>query len=444
MWVISGRPTRSASSRASSSGADADAAGGVLVDARLDAQDQVAVGIDDRLRQIEIAIVEVGELPGRRDQPDRGEVQEREDARPARLGDEAAEPGPGIGSGRADVEPGRHPGARRDRIGLDAPVGRAPVDVGVQIDQPGRHDPARGVDHLARGGAVEIRRDLDDAAVPDRDVERALQPRPWVDDLTTHDQGVVNLVARRPRLPSRPHSSHAPTSTRSRNRISGARQPSRATSRTCGFAIALRLRLALRRLPHPRLRTIIGEHERRSGVAPRHVQGHRSGAGDRFRVSDESSGPSRRREQREPLSGFDGHRRDIHRRRRLRRGDGRVRRGQGINHASGSDPGRLRRARPGGRLASRHRLHRPRHDAGAERLPAAARRKDPPAGDPRRRRRLPHRPRQPRCASTTSTTANRRRSSPAATSSRSAAGSTTPARNWSRSTRRRSARRRSE
>ena len=102
-------------------------------------------------RQIEVAVVEVGELPGRRDQPDRGEIQEREDARPARLGDEAAKSGPGVGAGRADVEPGRHAGARRNRIGLDAPVGRTPVDVGVQVDQPGGHDRTGGVDHLARG-----------------------------------------------------------------------------------------------------------------------------------------------------------------------------------------------------------------------------------------------------------------------------------------------------
>ena len=50
-------------------GTDADAARGVLVDARLDAQDQVAIGVDDRLRQIDVAVVEIGELPGRRDQP---------------------------------------------------------------------------------------------------------------------------------------------------------------------------------------------------------------------------------------------------------------------------------------------------------------------------------------------------------------------------------------
>ena len=60
-----------------------------------------------------------------------------------RLGDEVAEAREVEGAGGADVEPGGDAGARGDRVGLDAPVGGAPVDVGVQVDEAGRDDAGR-------------------------------------------------------------------------------------------------------------------------------------------------------------------------------------------------------------------------------------------------------------------------------------------------------------
>ena len=46
MWTISGSSTRSAGSRARAQRLDAGAARGVAVDARLDAEDDVAVAVD--------------------------------------------------------------------------------------------------------------------------------------------------------------------------------------------------------------------------------------------------------------------------------------------------------------------------------------------------------------------------------------------------------------
>jgi hypothetical protein len=59
---------------------DADATGGALVDPGLDAEDEVAIGFDDGRGQLDIPVFGVGELPRRRDQPDRGQVEQREDA----------------------------------------------------------------------------------------------------------------------------------------------------------------------------------------------------------------------------------------------------------------------------------------------------------------------------------------------------------------------------
>ena len=72
-----------------------------------------------------------------------------------------------------------------------------------------------------------------------------------------------------------------------------------------------------------------------------------------------------------------------------------------------SDRRRLRRAGDRDRLARRDRLHRPWHDAGPERLFAAARRKGDAAGDPGRGRHLSHRAAATACVSMTCTIANR-------------------------------------
>ena len=74
---------------------------------------------------------------------------------------------------------------------------------------------------------------------------------------------------------------------------------------------------------------------------------------------------------------------------------GTLRRRQVVDDAARPHGGRLAALEQVDRLACRDRLHGARHDAGAQRLPAAPRRARAAARHARRRRRLPHRPRQP-------------------------------------------------
>ena len=53
-------------------------------------------------------------------------------------------------AGRAGVVPGRHAGARGDRVGVDAPVGQLVEDVRVQVDEARRDDLPGRVDHARR------------------------------------------------------------------------------------------------------------------------------------------------------------------------------------------------------------------------------------------------------------------------------------------------------
>ena len=60
---------------------DAGAARGVAIDARLDAEHEIPVQIDQPATEVDVAVVEVGELEGRCGQPDRRDVEQRIDAR---------------------------------------------------------------------------------------------------------------------------------------------------------------------------------------------------------------------------------------------------------------------------------------------------------------------------------------------------------------------------
>ena len=196
--------------------ADAGAAGGVLVDARLDAEDDVAVLVDHLRRERHVAIVEIRQLPGRPDQANRGDVEQRKGANLVGLDHVAAEAGEVVGAGAADVEPGGDAGAGGDRIGVDAPVGRAPVDVGVEIDQARRDVLTAGVMHLRGCRLVDAGFDGGDLSILDGDVELARIPGTRIDHFAARNQQIVcwraatlsvrhapsleNLLQRAPRL----------------------------------------------------------------------------------------------------------------------------------------------------------------------------------------------------------------------------------------------------
>ena len=79
-------------------------------------------------------------------------------------------------AGRAYVEPGCHAAAGRDRVGADAVEAAAVIDVGMEIDKPGRYVLAAGV-HDAKGRlGRDVRVDRGDAVALDRHIQTAAVP----------------------------------------------------------------------------------------------------------------------------------------------------------------------------------------------------------------------------------------------------------------------------
>src|SRR5207244_398736 len=107
-----------------------------------------------------------------------------------RLDDPALEAGEAVGAGRADVEPGGHAGARRDRVRLDAPVRAAPVDVRVEVDEAGGDDLAGRVDQLADVVGRQVAVDRRDPIADDPDVEASALVGAGIDELAALDQQV--------------------------------------------------------------------------------------------------------------------------------------------------------------------------------------------------------------------------------------------------------------
>ncbi len=184
----------------------ADTSCGVAVDSRLDPEDQIAILVDDQLGEIDIQVIGVRQFPGRRDQTNRRQVQQRERANPARLDDESAEAGERIRSRTADIQPGRHPADRGDRVRLDTPVGDAPVDMCVQIDEARRHDLPTRVDDTRRVRRVDPGSDCRDLPAADRDIQLPVNFRGRVDHSPAADHGVV-LTCLHLSLPSLPAAS---------------------------------------------------------------------------------------------------------------------------------------------------------------------------------------------------------------------------------------------
>ena len=130
-------------------------AAGLGADARLDADDDVRVLARRRAAFVRVEQPHVGALAdhhvlGEGEDAGKRDVDVGQDARPGRLDHVLAEAGEIACAGAAGVDEGRRAAAPRDRLGVDAQRGAAPVDVRVQVDQPRRDDPSADVAHLAR------------------------------------------------------------------------------------------------------------------------------------------------------------------------------------------------------------------------------------------------------------------------------------------------------
>ena len=111
-----------------------------------------------------------------------GDVQVGEDLGLAALDDVLAEALEVAGPGRADVEPGRRPGAARQLVGVDAQRGAAPIDVGMEVDHA-RHDDSATDLALDLGRArLRVGAQGRDLAVLEGDVQHLVGARARIDD----------------------------------------------------------------------------------------------------------------------------------------------------------------------------------------------------------------------------------------------------------------------
>jgi hypothetical protein len=82
-------------------------------------------------------------------------------------------------------------GLAAEVLGVDAERGAAPVDVGVEIDQPRRHDRAGEVADLSAGVGGEIGRDPGDLAAGERDVGHGIELLRGIDDTRPSQDEVI-------------------------------------------------------------------------------------------------------------------------------------------------------------------------------------------------------------------------------------------------------------
>ena len=162
-------------------------AAGDPADAHLHADDQIAVLVDHahalgRIEQPDIdALPDHDRLAEGKDAGE-GDVQIGQDADRRRLDDVAAESGKVAGAGAAGIDQGGGAAAPRDRGSIDPDRGAAPIDVGVQIDQPGRDEQADDVAGVVRG-LIDALADGDDFPAGESDVASGVDPLRGIDEV---------------------------------------------------------------------------------------------------------------------------------------------------------------------------------------------------------------------------------------------------------------------
>jgi hypothetical protein len=109
-----------------------------------------------------------------------GNVQIDQDADPARLDHMPAEAREVAGPGATGVDAGGDRAHPREFLGVDAERGAAPVDMGVQVDQPRRHDQSGNIADGATAG-VQAGADRGDLAAGEGDVGDAVDALRRVD-----------------------------------------------------------------------------------------------------------------------------------------------------------------------------------------------------------------------------------------------------------------------
>ncbi len=157
--------------------------------ADLDAERDVLVLGHAAGGQLDVGVVDVQHLGhGKAGQAVVGDVHEGEEAR-ARLGHaQPAKGGEVVGAGVARAD--RRGGARQRHqlVGGQADGRAIGIDVGVQVDDPRRHQAAARIDHVPHAIGGDVGGDGGDAPVPDGDVARGGQILAGIDHLSALDQ----------------------------------------------------------------------------------------------------------------------------------------------------------------------------------------------------------------------------------------------------------------
>ena len=106
------------------------------------------------------------------------------------------------GAGAAGVDRGRNPGAAAEILGVDAERRAAPIDVGVQIDQP-RSDDCAGHVAVVRSLGVQVGADAGDLAVCEGYVGHGIELLRGIDQARPSQDEVVGHCKQPPQLPAR-------------------------------------------------------------------------------------------------------------------------------------------------------------------------------------------------------------------------------------------------
>ena len=208
---------------------------GVAADPDLDADDQVAVLLGDleafaRIEQADVAAFADHHRLREGEDAGEGDVEIRQDADRRGLDDVGAKAVEVAGPGAAGIDQGGGARAQGHWLRLDAEAGAAPVDVGVQVDQPRHHEAAVGGHDLTRLAGIDRRLDGGDLAVLERHVPPLVAALGGIDHPPASDHQIVHQ-------PSHPWRCLGLTNRRRRRQAADPRAAAgrtRARRRRCG------------------------------------------------------------------------------------------------------------------------------------------------------------------------------------------------------------------
>ena len=167
----------------------------ILRHAHLDADRDIGVFRHRLGAGLHLGVVEIVKLRQRkRRQPDIGDVHEGIEPGAGLRHDEAAKAGEIAGAGIARRHAGGGALERHQLVGRDPDGGAIGVDMGMQVDEPGRHQPAAGVQHPQGPRGRDIGLDGLDHAVADADIAPAAQSLARIEHIAALDDEIELIV----------------------------------------------------------------------------------------------------------------------------------------------------------------------------------------------------------------------------------------------------------